>query len=178
MNTQFLLSICLVFLAALQSMADDTVPKIKKMDGAQQEEVRAALQADISKGGDSLRAWFGDVSICAPKLWSRIRSSLDTKGIEVIPTHFADGDGATFKGAEANRRLADQLAPLTAASKVRTPTDEETKAYWRICPFDEIEEPFFTVVSPRAEILLHLVWDAKKGHYLVLFTEAFRLEHK
>jgi hypothetical protein len=178
MNTRLLLSICFVLLAATQSFAADTTPKIKAIDAAKREEVRTALQADISKGPDSLRRWFGDVCICAPKLWSSVRSLLDTKGIEVIPVKFADRDGAALKGAEANRRVADQLVPLLTAGKVRMLTDEEIKAYWRIYPFDEIEEPFFTVASPKADILVHLQWDADKGRYFVFLTEAFRLEEK
>lgn len=111
------------------------------------------------------------------ELVAAIRASLDTTGIEVIPVHFGDRDGVALKGAEANRKFSDQLAPLIAAGKVRMPTDEETKAYWRIFPFDEIEQPFFTVVSPKTDILVHLQWDAANGRYFVFLTEAFRLEH-
>lgn len=162
----------------MQSVVADITPKIKRMDAAKQEEVRAAFQADISKGADPLRRWFNGISICGPKFWNSIKSSVDTKGIEVIPTHFADSDGATLKGADANRRLADQLAPFIANAKIRLPTDDETKAYWRIFPFDKIEEPVFIVVSPKADILVHLLWDADKGRYFVFFIEAFRLEQK
>ena len=178
MNRPRLLSIYFAILTATQSFAADTGPKIKRMDAAKREEVRSAFQSDISKSPDSLRRWSGDVCICAPKLWSNIRSSLDTKGIEVIPVHFPGRDGALMKGIEANRRFADQLAPLLAAGKVRIPTDDETTAYWRICPFDEIEEPIFVVVSPRADILVQLQWNADKGRYFVFLAELNRLEQK
>ncbi len=173
-----LLSICVGLFAVAQVLADDSVPKIKKMDPAKQESIRTSLQMDISKGADALRPWFGQVSICAPRLWSRIASSIDRKGVEIIPTHFPSGDGAAFKGGDANRRFADQMAPLLNSGKVRIPKEDEVNAYWRICPFDEIEEPFFVVAAPNADVLVHLQWDADKGHYLFFFLEAFRIDNK
>lgn len=150
------------------------------MDSAKRESVRIALQNDLAKGGDAWSSWFGPVSICAPQLWARISPTLDKKGIEIIPTHFtnpdepASKDGAAFKGFEANRRLARQVAPLLTAGKVRLPTEAEIRAYWRIFPFAEIEEPVFVVSSARADVLVHLQWDKGKQRYFVFLVEAFR----
>jgi hypothetical protein len=172
---------CFTVFVSLQCAAADAASKIKKMDPVKRESLRIALQNDLAKGGDALSSWFSSVCICAPQLWTRISPTLDKKGIEIIPTHFsnpdvpASKDGAALKGFEANRRLARQVAPLLAAGKVRLPTEDEIRAYWRIFPFNEIEEPVFVVSSARADVLVHLQWDKGKQRYFVFLLEAFRL---
>jgi hypothetical protein len=178
MKTRPLYLACLILLALLQCATGDAPPKIKKMDAAKKQSLRTALQNDTARGGEPLRSWFVSVCICAPRLWAAISVSLDKKGIEVIPTHFGKLDGATFKGADANRRLANAVAPLLTAGKVRLLTEDELTQYWRIFPFEEIEEPVFVVSSGRADILMHLQWDTAKNRYFVFLIEALRLQEK
>jgi hypothetical protein len=170
---------CFVVFAS-QCAAVGATPKIKKMDSQKREAIRVALQADVAKGGEALLPWFNVVCICAPQLWAKISPSVDKKGIEIIPSHFTNPsepgstDGATFKGAEANRRLARSVAPLLAKGTVRLPTEDEWKKYWRIYPFDQIEEPVLVVSSAKGDILVHLLWGKENQRYFVFLLEALR----
>jgi len=150
-------------------------PKIKKIDPSQVESLRRALQADVSKASGRLTAWFDSVSVCAPQLWRHIGGAIDKREIELIPVHFAAADGACFKGAQGNQRLAVAVAPLLTDGIVRVPTGDEMKKYWGIFPFDEIEEPVFVIESARADILIHFQFDQEKQRYCVFFLEALRL---
>jgi hypothetical protein len=161
-------------LAALSGATADVTPKIKKMDPQKREAIRVAFQADIAKSGDALLPWFNDLCVCFPQLWAKVSPVVDKKGIEIIPSHFTNPsqpDGATFRGAEANRRLARSIAPLLAKGKIRLPTEDEWRRYWRICPFKEIEEPVFVVSSAKGDILVNLVPGKENQRYSVLLLE-------
>jgi hypothetical protein len=106
---------------------------------------------------------------------------LDKNGVEIIPTQFTTSsepgsrNGATFKGAESNRRLARAIFPFIARGKVRLATDSEIRTYWAIAPFDDLEEPVFVVSSAKGDILIHLLRDPESRRYFVFFVEALRL---
>ena len=151
------------------------------MDSKKRETIRAGLQADVVKGGDAWLTWFGLACICAPQLWHKVSAAVDKNGVEIIRTQFTNPsepgsrDGATFKGAESNRRLARAIFPLIAHGKVRLATDSEIRTFWAITPFDDLEEPVFVVSSAKGDILIHLLRDPDSRRYFVFFVEALRL---
>ena len=151
-----------------------SAPKIKKMEPQKRETIRVALQADVANGGDALLPWFNDLCVCFPQLWAKVGPVVDKKGIDIIPTHFtkpSQPDGASYRGAEAIRRLARRIAPLLVKGKVRLPTEDEWRKYWRVCPFKEIEEPVFVVSSAKGDILVSLVPGKENQRYFVLLLE-------
>jgi len=150
-------------------------PRVKALDPSVVEATRLSLQGDLAGAGQGLSSWFGTVAICAPQLWGRINASLDRRGIEVIPGKFGNADGAVFKGAPGNQRLAGMIEPMIRGAAVRALTNEEIGRYWAIFPFEEIEEPFFMASSKDADLLVHLIWDQERKHYTVFLIEAFRL---
>jgi hypothetical protein len=161
-----------LLLCALAAHASE--PRVRHMAPARLEEIRAAFQADVTAGGEHLDSWFGTLCICAPRLWARIRDSIDRYHIELIPAKFAEGSGVVVRGAAGNRDLAEALGPLLGAGVVRAPTDQEVRRYWANFPFDEIDDPVFIVASPEADLLVHLQADPRTGRYSVFIVEAFR----
>src|SRR6476660_1507982 len=154
---------CFVILLSLHCAAAGATPQIKTIDPNKLETMRAGLQADVVKGGDAWLRWFGFACICAPQLWHKISAAVDKNGVEIIPTQFTNPSepgsrsGATFKGAESNRRLARAIFPLVAHGKVRLATDSEIRTLLAIIPFDDLEEPVFVVSSAKGNILIHLL---------------------
>jgi hypothetical protein len=137
---------CFVILLSLHCAAADATTQIKRTDPKKREMIRAALQADVVKGGDAWLRWFGSACICGPQLWHKVSAAVDKNGVEIIPTQFTNPsepgsrDGATSKGAESSRRFARAIFPLVAHGKVRPATDSEIRT--AIVPFDDLEEPF------------------------------------
>jgi hypothetical protein len=175
MKQRLRIFISFAVLALLQHAAANVGPKIKKMDPAKRETIRAALQTDVANGGGAWQRWFGVACICAPHLWRKVKPAVDKNGIEIIPTQFEPGSrgGATFKGAESSRRLARAIFPLVAHGKVRLATDSEIRT--AIIPFNDLEEPIFVVSSAKGDILIHLMRDPESGRYFVFFVEGLRL---
>jgi hypothetical protein len=159
-------------LAALSGHASE--PKIRHLEPARLEAIRAAFQSDVTAGGDPFASWFGTVAICAPRLWAQLKDTIDRYHIELIPAKFEVGSGMVIRGAAGNRDLAEALIPLVDGGVVRVPTDREYKRYWAIFPFDQIEEPVFMVTTHDGELLVHLQPDAKSGRYFVFLVEVFR----
>ena len=182
MRQRFHIFISFVALALLQQAAANVGPKIKKMDPVKRETIRAALQTDVANGVGACQRWFDVACICAPRLWQKVKPTVDKNGIEIIPTQFRNPpepgsrDGATFKGAESSRRLARAIFPLIAHGKVRLATDGETRTLLAIIPFNDLEEPVFVVSSAKGDILIHLLRDPDSRRYFVFLVEALRLK--
>src|SRR5215471_8209899 len=90
MRQRFHIFISFVVLALLQHAAANVGPKIKKMDPAKRETIRAAFQADVVRETDTWLRWFGFACICAPQLWPKVKPAVDKNGIEIIPTEFSN----------------------------------------------------------------------------------------
>jgi hypothetical protein len=165
------LAACL--LSALPAPASE--PKIRHMDPVRLEAIRAALQGDVTAGGDRFDVWFGNVVICAPHLWGQIQGTIDHYKLHLAPAEFTVGTGVVIRGLSGNRDLAEALAPLVVREgTVRLPTDKEFRRYWANFPFEEIEDPVYVISSPDLDLLIHLQLDPKTGRYFAFLVESFR----
>jgi hypothetical protein len=118
---------------------------------------------------EQLRQIFGDVLVCGPFLWDKIRSRPQVASITTAETIFhipqLDKDGKPNGEVVAKGKLfqsADEIAhfweafsqryDLAAEREIRKLNPRELQAYWAMIPFD-ITEPVFILESKDWSIL-------------------------